>query len=79
MMTTFGAPGLRAIFLLADGAPRGDNQLQETQPILQWVREANRFRRIRINTVGFAQAGKNLRNFMGELARQNNGEYIELR
>ncbi len=75
----FGAPGLRAIFLLSDGAPRRDNQLLETKPILQWVREANRFRRIRINTVGFAQAGKNLRQFMGLLARQNNGEYIELR
>lgn len=75
----FGAPSLRAIFLLSDGAPRRDNQLLETRPILQWVREANRFRRIRINTVGFAQAGKNLRNFMADLAKQNNGEYIELR
>ena len=75
----FGAPGLRAIFLLSDGAPRRDNQLLDTTPILKWVREANRFRRVRINTVGFAQAGKNLRAFMADLAKQNNGEYIELR
>ncbi|HIC24115.1 MAG TPA: hypothetical protein EYO84_11845 [Planctomycetes bacterium] len=75
----FGAPGLRVIFLLSDGAPRRDNKLLDTAPILQWVREANRFRRVRINTVGFAQAGSNLRKFMGDLARQNNGEYIELR
>ena len=75
----FGARGLRAMFLLSDGAPRRDNKLLDTTPILQWVREANRFRRVRINTVGFAQAGKNLRNFMADLAKQNNGEYIELR
>jgi hypothetical protein len=75
----FGAPNLKAIFLLSDGAPRRDNQLLDTQPILQWVREANRFRRIRLNTVGFEQAGKKLRAFMRNLALQNNGEYIELR
>jgi len=49
------------------------------EPILEWVREANRFKRIRINTVGFKQAGKSLRAFMRKLARQNNGEYKELR
>ncbi len=75
----FGAPQLKAIFLLSDGAPRRDNQLLDTRPILQWVREANRFRRIRLNTVGFEQAGKKLRAFMRNLALQNNGEYIELR
>ncbi|MDE0959540.1 MAG: VWA domain-containing protein [Planctomycetota bacterium] len=75
----FGAPNLKAIFLLSDGAPRRDNQLLDTRPILQWVREANRFRRIRLNTVGFEQAGKKLRGFMKNLAIQNNGEYIELR
>ncbi len=75
----FSAPQLRAIFLLSDGAPRRDNTLLDTGPILQWVREANRFRRVRLNTVGFAQAGKNLRSFMRNLARQNNGEYIELK
>ena len=75
----FGAPNLRAIFLLSDGAPRRDNQLLDTGPILNWVREANRFRRVRLNTVGFSQAGKKLRSFMENLARQNNGEFIELK
>ena len=75
----FSASNLRAIFLLSDGAPRRDNTLLETGPILQWVREANRFRRVRLNTVGFAQAGKSLRAFMRSLAKQNNGEYIELK
>ncbi|MDG1455134.1 MAG: VWA domain-containing protein [Planctomycetota bacterium] len=75
----FGAPNLRAIFLLSDGAPRRDNQLLDTGPILKWVREANRFRRVRLNTVGFSQAGKKLRSFMENLARQNNGEFIELK
>ena len=75
----FSGGNLRAIFLLSDGAPRRDNNLLDTGPILKWVREANRFRRIRLNTVGFAQAGKKLRAFMKNLAQQNNGEYIELK
>ncbi len=75
----FGADSLRVIFLLSDGAPRRDNKLLDTTPILRWVKEANRFRRVRINTVGFEQAGKKLRAFMGLLAKQNNGQYIELR
>ncbi|RTZ89346.1 MAG: hypothetical protein DSY81_00965 [Bacillota bacterium] len=75
----FGAANLKAIFLLSDGAPRRDNKLLDTVPILRWVREANRFRRIRVNTVGFEQAGRKLRVFMRSLAVQNNGQYIELR
>ena len=75
----FSAGNLRAIFLLSDGAPRRDNTLLDTGPILQWVREANRFKRVRLNTVGFAQAGKKLRSFMKNLAQQNNGQYIELK
>ncbi len=75
----FGSANLKAIFLLSDGAPRRDNKLLDTIPILRWVREANRFRRIRVNTIGFEQAGKKLRAFMRSLAIQNNGQYIELR
>ena len=76
---SFGFSDLRAIFVLSDGAPRRANTLLSVEPILEWVREANRFKRIRINTVGFKQAGKSLRAFMRKLARQNNGEYKELR
>ncbi|MEE2858077.1 MAG: VWA domain-containing protein [Planctomycetota bacterium] len=75
----FGSANLKAIFLLSDGAPRRDNKLLDTVPILRWVREANRFRRIRVNTIGFEQAGRKLRTFMRSLAIQNNGQYIELR
>lgn len=76
---SFGFEDLRAIFLLSDGAPRRSNSLLPVDPILEWVREANRFKRVRINTVGFEQAGKTMRKFMSKLARQNNGEYKELR
>ncbi|MBN1419371.1 MAG: VWA domain-containing protein [Planctomycetes bacterium] len=67
------------IFLLSDGAPRRDDKLLDTGPILEMVRRENRFKKIIINTVGFEQAGTKLRRFMAELARQNNGEYKELR
>ncbi|MFQ5654395.1 MAG: hypothetical protein ACE5GW_06660 [Planctomycetota bacterium] len=75
----FGIPEVVAFFLLSDGAPRRNNQLLPIEPILEWVREENRFRRIRVNTVGFLQAGSNLRRFMRRLAHQNNGQYKELR
>lgn len=67
------------IFLLSDGAPRRNNQLLPIQPILDWVHEQNRFRRVRLNTVGFKQAGSNLKKFMRLLAAQNHGHYEELR
>ena len=68
-----------SIFLLSDGAPRKDNVLLETAPIVAKVRDTNRFRRIRIFTVGFEQMGKSLRDFMKALAYQNNGSYRGLR
>ncbi|MFN0059251.1 MAG: VWA domain-containing protein [Planctomycetota bacterium] len=68
-----------SIFLLSDGAPRRDDKLLETAPILERVRDLNRFRRIRVFTVGFEQAGKSLREFMRRLAYQNGGSYRGLR
>jgi len=75
----FETPGLRAIFLLSDGAPRRDEVLLPTEPILEWIREANRFARVRIHTVGFEQAGKSMRKFLRAVSAQNNGTYTELR
>lgn len=75
----FDVSGIDTIFLLSDGAPRRKNKLLDPNRITQWVRESNRFRRIRIHTVGFEQAGSNLRRFMSKVARQNNGVYKELR
>ena len=47
--------------------------------VLEWLREANRFSRIRIHTIGFEQAGKSMRKFLKRVAVQNHGEYRELR
>lgn len=67
------------IFLLSDGAPRRDDVLLDTDPILKEVKEMNRFRRTRLHTIGFEQAGSNLRRFMRKLAKQNHGEFVQLR
>lgn len=75
----FENANINTIFLLSDGAPRRDNTLLDTDPILQWVRDQNRFRRIRIHSVTFEQCGGKLRQFMKDLSRQNQGEYAELR
>ena len=73
------ATKLRAIFLLSDGAPKRDGERLDVDPILEWVREANRFARIRLHTVGFEQAGSKMRKFMRRLAKQNHGDYVELK
>jgi hypothetical protein len=49
------------------------------EPILDWIQEANRFSRVRIHTIGFEQAGATMRKFMKAIAKQNHGEYVELR
>ena len=79
MHHVFETPGLRAVFLLSDGAPKRDGQRLPTDPILKWIKEANRFSRVRIHTVGFEQAGSKMRKFMGAIARQNHGKYVELK
>ncbi len=75
----FDVAGVNTIFLLSDGAPRRNDTLLHIKPILNWMRDANRFRRIRIHTVGFKQAGSNLKRFMKKLATQNHGLYKELK
>lgn len=78
LRAAFDVEEVTTIFLLSDGAPYRQLAL-EVDPILKEVREVNRFRRIRIHTVGFLQAGSNLRKFLTRLAGQNQGTYTELR
>jgi hypothetical protein len=66
------------IYLLSDGAPRRENIRLPEAPILKAVKEANRFAKIKIHTVGFRQAGTRMRRFLGALAQMNDGEYKEL-
>ena len=72
-------PGVNAIFLLSDGAPRRNDRLLDTEQILDWVDRENRFRRVRINTVAFEQGGRSMKRFMKSLALRNNGKYKGLR
>jgi len=67
------------MYLLSDGAPRRNNKRLDEEKILKEVKEMNRFLKIKINTVGFLQAGSRMRRFLYTLARQNNGEYKELK
>ncbi|MEM7166837.1 MAG: hypothetical protein AAF581_15345 [Planctomycetota bacterium] len=75
----FDVQGVTSIYLLSDGAPRRDDVLLPTKPILQRTRELNRFRRVKIHAIGFEQAGRNLRRFMSKLAFQNHGKFKQLR
>ncbi|MGE3163603.1 MAG: VWA domain-containing protein [Planctomycetota bacterium] len=75
----FNVPSVTSIFLLSDGAPRRNDTLLDVKPILERVRELNRYRRVFLHTVGFEQAGSNLRKFMQQLAKQNRGVYKALR
>ncbi|MEE8141568.1 MAG: VWA domain-containing protein, partial [Planctomycetota bacterium] len=79
LRAVFDLPGIDAIFLLSDGAPRRNDRLLDIDPIIRWVRQENRFRRVRLNTVAFQQGGKTMRRFMRQLAQYNNGQYKELR
>ncbi len=79
LLRAFETNKLRAIFLLSDGAPKRDDERLPVEPILEWVREANRFARVRVHTIGFEQAGSKMRKFMSRLAGQNHGEYVELK
>ncbi len=60
------------IVLLSDGSPCKGGQILPTQPILDWVERANRFRKVTIQTIGFPQANT---TFLRSLARENGGTY----
>lgn len=62
------------IFVLTDGQPtKGD--VQDTEPILKLVREANKYGKVRINTV-FTGAGKGA-ELLRRLAEENGGVFVQ--
>ena len=61
------------IIFLSDGAPRRDNTPIPPEQVLNGVRVLNRFAKSRIHSIGFAQAGGNLRSFLQRLANENDG------
>ena len=66
------------IYLLSDGSPQRAGKLLPEGPILEYAKEANRFFRMKIHTVGFLQEGGRLRRFLTQLAADSGGIYKEL-
>lgn len=64
---------LDELFLLTDGEPTVG--LQDPEQILSVIREANRYRKIRINTV-YTGEGKGA-EFLRRLAQENGGVYVQ--
>jgi hypothetical protein len=75
----FGIPDIDTIYLLTDGTPR-DEKNQKIAPdlVLGIAKMQNRFRKARIHTVGFAQAGSTMQKLCRDLAGQNDGKCVLL-
>ncbi len=71
---TFADEKVDTIFLLSDGAPTTGKYL-ETTKILDQVRDMNRFRKIKINTIGFNLKPEE-RQLLELLADQNFGVFM---
>lgn len=75
----FDIQEVSTIYLLSDGAPRKGDTLLPFEPIWDWIQVNNRFRRIKINTIGFEQEGANLKKFLRRVAFLTRGDYTELK
>jgi VWA domain-containing protein len=69
----FSRPDVEEIVLLTDGMP-SVGSIQEPQRILAWVQRWNRWRKVRISTIGLS-APKQADNFLYKLAHRNDGIY----
>ena len=67
-------PSVDTVFLLSDGAPSA-GAITDQDEIIRVITSKNRFRRIRINTIGISVAGGTAK-FMKELAERNFGEFV---
>ena len=75
----FGMPDIDTIYLLTDGDPRTmKNQKIPPEVVLTIAKIQNRFRKARIHTIGFAQAGYTMQKFCRDLAGQNDGKCVLL-
>lgn len=72
-------PEVDTIYLLTDGAPKNENNERiPPQTIYDDVKRLNRFRKCRIHTIGFSQAGRSMRLFVQQLALMNDGKCVLL-
>ncbi len=65
--------GFDTAILLSDGQPYRGKALNQDE-VLDGIKAANRFAKCRIHTIGFKQAGENLKRFLFALAGQNDGK-----
>lgn len=71
--TAFAHKEADTIYLLSDGAPTNGRIIDE-EDILKEVRKMNRLRQIVIHTISFGAS-----DFMKSLAKQNGGQYVEIK
>lgn len=76
--SAFKVANARTIFLLSDGSPVRNTKAIDIRDILSWLSSNNRFRKIRIHTVGFADTKHSIGTFLRDVARENDGIYREL-
>jgi len=69
---------LDTIFLLSDGAPYRKGKAIPPEKVLAEIKTSNRFLKVRIHTIGFEQAGSNLKSFLKKVAHAFDGTYVEL-
>ncbi|MBL4847648.1 MAG: VWA domain-containing protein [Planctomycetes bacterium] len=77
----FDTTGADTIVLLSDGAPTGTRKNGERwteAEILEEVAGTNKVRQWRIHTFGFGAAGRNLVQFMKDLASKNDGKFTQI-
>jgi uncharacterized protein YegL len=58
LKAAFNDPEVDTIYLLSDGQPFKAGTPVDVEPILEWVKSNNRFRKVIINTFGFENAKK---------------------
>jgi hypothetical protein len=73
------------LFLLSDGQPFRNGQMVPVNPILEWVRNANRQRKVKIFTFGFANVKstqsvnkEEMLKLLQGLARDHNGKFTDI-
>lgn len=64
------------VFVLSDGLPADADGPQDPEEVLAWVREVNRYQKIRIHAV-MAGSGELGAAFLRRLAEENGGEFVQ--
>lgn len=83
LQQAFAVPDADTIYLFSDGIPERSNG-NKTEPIpqdevLEQARTLNRARKLRLNVYGFSTVSPTTKDFLRQLAEQNDGEYRDIR